>query len=278
MTVLFVRIYNKIINNASFISFNYSDNIVGTVISSLSLWKKTFCFNNVFNNSVVDPIESICFYRLLALLIIVSLSIILTQKILINIPKKYLNENSINIDNKWLMLFYFPTISMILLLNNEIIIVLFLSTFINIVISLIIIDIKLGYLPDVLTYSLLWLGLLYQIGSEQGNVVSAIYAVIVSYLAIMMITTLAEQIRQRPQMGRGDFKLIAACAAWLGIADLPLFFAVAASLGGVYYIAVYVFSSNKPGNSIPFGPAIIISASYWLFCPLIHTFMIKIAL
>ncbi|WP_236611268.1 prepilin peptidase [Providencia burhodogranariea] len=151
------------------------------------------------------------------------------------------------------------------------------SVFLNLIICLFIIDIKIGYLPDILTYPLLWGGLMYQTYSPNGNVVSAIYAVIISYLSIMLLTTMMEKIYPRSQMGRGDFKLIAACAAWLGVMELPFFFAVAASLGVIHYVVAHFIYSNKSITHIPFGPAIMVSASYWLFSPLVNKFIVDMA-
>lgn len=71
-------------------------------------------------------------------------------------------------------------------------------------------------------------------------------------------------------MGRGDFKLIAAGATWLGIFYLPYFLGLAASLGLLHFLwrtcreKKERRGKQKFVQSIPFGPAIIGSASFWL--------------
>lgn len=271
------RIYNKIIHNSFFLSFAYMEYMLDIMFSTVTFFKNPFCFKGCINNDLNHFVESTCFYRMLFMLIVILLSAKSTQFMLKKVPNKYLNKRSVNIHYKWLVLLYFPLILMVILLSNHLMTVFLFSLFFNLVVCLFIIDIKMGYLPDILTYPLLWGGLLYQTCSSEGHVVSAIYAVIISYLSITLLTTMMEKVRQRPQMGRGDFKLIAACAAWLGVMDLPFFFALAASLGGIYYVVVCFIYSNKSITRIPFGPAIIVSASYWLFSPLMNTFIVDMA-
>ncbi|MEY0741583.1 prepilin peptidase [Providencia rettgeri] len=151
---------------------------------------------------------------------------------------------------------------------------------------------QIGYLPDILTYPLLWLGLLYQIHLPNGNVVSAIYAVLISYLVMLMVVTLVEKQTSQPQMGRGDFKLVAACSAWLGVWQLPYFLGTAAGVGLLQYWVIYgllpkIYQKKQQANqaypetlsgekiakktkTIPFGPALIISASIWLYLSIIE--------
>ncbi|WER23137.1 A24 family peptidase [Providencia stuartii] len=271
MILLVERLYQKIIHNLSILSFGYIDSVMAPIFSFFTVCRNYFCPIRTGVGVEGYFLLNTCGYKLLLLLFILVLSVKITRWILKNIPVKYFNENEINISSKWLYLVYLHLVVSVFLFNHEVILIILLSVFYNLIVSLFIIDIKIGYLPDVLTYPLLWIGLLYQTCASQGNVVSAIYAVVVSYLSIMLITTMVEKIRQSPQMGRGDFKLIAACAAWLGLMDLPKFFALAAGLGCAYYGGVYLFYRHKTITHIPFGPAIIISANYWLFFLLINS-------
>ncbi|MBO1929323.1 prepilin peptidase [Providencia rettgeri] len=101
--------------------------------------------------------------------------------------------------------------------------VLFLTLYINLIIPLFIIDNKIGYLPDILTYPLLWLGLLYQIHLPNGNVVSAIYAVLISYLVMLMVVTLVEKQTSQPQMGRGILNSLPLVLPGLGFGSFLTF-------------------------------------------------------
>lgn len=271
------RIYHKITNNLSLLPFNYTDGIISSIFSALTLCRDSFCIENINEKCFFAEYQNSCYYRLLLMVILIFLSANSTQWLLKNIPVNYLHKERINITYVWLVLLYFPLIFINLLLNDGLIIIILFSFFLNITICLFIIDLKTGYLPDILVYPLLWLGLIYQSYVAQGNVISAVYAVVISYLSIMLITVIMEKIRQRPQMGRGDLKLIAACAAWIGMMELPYFLALAAVLGAIHYcIADRIKKDHKALNTIPFGPAIVLSASYWLIAPSLNAFIFAI--
>lgn len=240
------------------------------------------------SGSFVNLIDFMCIFNFFLVLV---LSVFTTKKLLIYLPVACFNKSIIIIKDTVLFLIYGLVIFVIYWSFNGFLIILFLIMFINLIIPLFIIDNKIGYLPDVLTYPLLWLGLLYQINLPHGNVVSAIYAVIISYLVMRMVTVLVEKNTRQTQMGKGDFKLIAACAAWLGVWQLPYFLGVAAGLGLIQYWVIYgvlpIISQrgkqkqltcleallrvqiDKNPNAIPFGPALMISASIWLYLSII---------
>lgn len=194
----------------------------------------------------------------------------LTTLLLREIPARYFDLPSIVIvfNRAWVGYWVLGVVIAFLGYPPSVLALLFL--FFNLVIPLGVIDLKTGYLPDVLNYLLLVFGLLFQWGMPTGNLLSAIYALIFSYLGLVVITTLVEKIRRRPQMGRGDFKLIAACATWLGLFYLPYFLGLAASLGLLHFLwCAWQGKYKRRGKqkleqSIPFGPAIICSASFWL--------------
>ncbi|MTB67495.1 prepilin peptidase [Providencia sp. wls1943] len=194
----------------------------------------------------------------------------LTTLLLREIPARYFDLPSITINVNRVWIGYWVLGAMIALLGYPLFVISVLFLFFNLVIPLGVIDLKTGYLPNVLNYPLLVLGLLFQWIMPAGNLLSAIYALIFSYVGLVVITTLVEKIRRRPQMGRGDFKLIAACATWLGLFYLPYFLGLAASLGLLHFLwrawreKQEWQGKHKLVKSIPFGPAIICSASFWL--------------
>ncbi|HHR6130792.1 TPA: prepilin peptidase [Providencia alcalifaciens] len=198
------------------------------------------------------------------------LSAWLTTRLLREIPARYFDLPGITINVNWVWIGYWILGAGIVLLGYPSSALALLFLFFNLVIPLGLIDLKTGYLPDVLNYPLLVFGLLFQWGMPAGNLLSAIYALLFSYIGLVAITTLVEKIRRRPQMGRGDFKLIAACATWLGIFYLPYFLGIAASLGLLHFLwCAWQGKYKRRGKqklvqSIPFGPAIICSASFWL--------------
>ncbi|EKT59390.1 prepilin peptidase [Providencia sneebia] len=264
---------NEIMIDLFYFPFDFFEKMMSLICSAQEPNQECCFLNRINKLGVFDFITHRCVYEISLIFILAIFIAKINQNILRYIPEKYFDKKGFYIKYKWFLLLYLLVVFVFLILKLQLINILFLMVFINCIVSLFIIDIKIGYLPDVLTYPLLWCGLIYQTCSSEGNVVSAIYAVVISYLFIMVITTITEQVRQRPQMGRGDFKLIAACSAWLGLIKLPLFLAVAASLGGIHYAIAYLISRKKTIDYIPFGPAIIVSSAYWLFAPLIYKFI-----
>ncbi|MGG4610319.1 prepilin peptidase [Providencia sp. Me31A] len=240
-------------------------------------------------------IKSTGFYaegEIFFVLILLFFSVWITRKLLIDIPVKYFEVEAIRVGYSILLLIYFMFGCVFIYSINSFIIIFSLFTFLNIALLLIIIDYKTGYLPDILTYLLLWLGLLYQVWAPAGNVIAGVYGVVLSYLIVVLLVTITEVIKNQPQMGRGDFKLIAACAAWLGVWQLPYFLGLAAGLGLIHFVVAYWFlpkfksrfstvkrrrkiqyvkeETAMSGHAIPFGPAILISASVWLYISVIQ--------
>lgn len=268
----------------------------------LDLWcsileKFVFIFNEIMIILFKLKVEWECFYIKLSnvmvnkeiylILTLLILSVMLSYKLLRYIPEKYFKLPPIEIGYFSLLLTYALFGSVVFYSFSHLLIILFAFLFLNFTFLLFIIDYKTGYLPNVLTFPFLVVGLLYQISSPTGNVVSAIYAVVVAYIAILGLTTVIEKIKKQPQMGRGDFKLIAACAAWLGAMNLPYFLGLAAALGLLHYSVRYWVlpkfnvtdgksylisgdSVSVGSSTVPFGPAILTSASIWLYLSLIQ--------
>ncbi|MBF2755630.1 MAG: prepilin peptidase [Gammaproteobacteria bacterium AqS3] len=77
-------------------------------------------------------------------------------------------------------------------------------------------DARTGYLPDIGTLGLLWLGLLLS-----GNSRAAIFGAAWGYVVLWLLGHLYRWARGRHGMGYGDYKLLAAAGAWVGAAALP---------------------------------------------------------
>lgn len=118
-----------------------------------------------------------------------------------------------------------------------------------------VIDYMTGLLPDRLTLSLLWLGLIFHATTHPSKLDDAIYGAIIGYLSLWLLYWGFFWLRQREGLGYGDFKLLAAIGAWNGWQSLPLILIVASISGIVTFAAVRIIR-HKSAEQIPFGPCL----------------------
>ena len=132
-------------------------------------------------------------------------------------------------------------------------------------IALAMIDFDTHYLPDQLTLPLLWLGLAASvIAPLTPNVdpTQAILGAIAGYLSLWSVHHAFRLLTGKEGMGYGDFKLLAALGAWLGmpsILPIVLLAAIAGSIVGLVGIFAYGRHRDLP---IAFGP--FLAAAGWL--------------
>ena len=138
------------------------------------------------------------------------------------------------------------------------------------------IDHKYFLLPDVLTYSLLVMGLTASAASLVGVALIAVsleQSVLGAAVAWLVLAAVAWGYRAgtgRDGMGQGDIKLFAALGAWLGLAALP-WVLLGASLAGALIGIWARLAKQQPNtaaaaelgldeNAIAFGPFLVASA------------------
>jgi leader peptidase (prepilin peptidase) / N-methyltransferase len=133
-------------------------------------------------------------------------------------------------------------------------------------ITLAFIDIDTQFLPDTLTLPLLWLGLLLSLWAplEPGAPIpqvprEAIIGALAGYLSLWSVYHLFRLVTGKEGMGYGDFKLFAACGAWLGWKMLLPLVLFAAAVGAVVGIAILALRRDE---RIAFGP--FLAAGGWL--------------
>lgn len=142
---------------------------------------------------------------------------------------------------------------------------LFALLFIWLVICLIFIDLEHQILPDNLTLSLLWLGLIANVGKLFTGLPDAVLAAAGAYLALWVFVKLFYLLTGKIGMGHGDFKLFAAMGAWFGWAQLPLIL-VLSSFSGAVIGFIYLRLQNKSKDTaIPFGPFLCMAGLISLF-------------
>ena len=133
-------------------------------------------------------------------------------------------------------------------------------------IALTFIDADTQLLPDQITQPLIWMGLLVNLGGLFTDLPSALIGAAAGYLALWSIYWLFKLITGKEGMGYGDFKLLAAIGAWLGVSMLPLVILLSSLVGAVVGISLIVFARHARSQPIPFGPYLAgggIIALFW---------------
>jgi leader peptidase (prepilin peptidase)/N-methyltransferase len=133
-------------------------------------------------------------------------------------------------------------------------------------IALTMIDFDTQYLPDALTYPLLWLGLLVSLAHPAWGEAAppvgprdAIIGAASGYLILWSVYWLFKLITGKEGMGYGDFKLLAALGAWLGWQMLLPIIVLASGVGAIVGIAVMIRQRKGRDMVIAFGPFLAIA-------------------
>ncbi|MGL5292106.1 MAG: prepilin peptidase [Vibrionaceae bacterium] len=127
-------------------------------------------------------------------------------------------------------------------------------------IALSFIDFDTMLLPDDLTLSLMWGGILLAlVGVSPVSLSDAVIGAMAGYLALWSVYQLFKLLTGKEGMGYGDFKLLAALGALLGWQILPLVIIIASVTGVIG--GIISLSINRQGQScpFPFGPYLAIA-------------------
>lgn len=128
-----------------------------------------------------------------------------------------------------------------------------------ILISLAIIDYNTQLLPDELTLSLLWLGLFFSVFQILIVPENAILGAMLGYCFFWIIAFIFKQVRKKPGMGHGDFKLLAAIGAWVGPLPLVYVILLASIVNLVANLILLILKKIHYNQAIPFGPALCLA-------------------
>ena len=156
------------------------------------------------------------------------------------------------------------------------------ALFIWCTIALAFIDQATGYLPDVITLPLLWLGLLVNLGATFVPLKEAVLGAATGYLALWAVYWLYKLVRGAEGMGYGDFKLNAAVGAFLGWKMLPLVILLSSLVGLASGLAQMAAARGGWDGKfrIHFGPYIALAgivAMFWGHDILARVSFLKIA-
>jgi len=126
-------------------------------------------------------------------------------------------------------------------------------------IALSMIDFDHQILPDNMTLPVLWLGLLFNLGSIYTDIHSAVIGAIAGYLSLWTVFWLFKLLTGKEGMGYGDFKLLALFGAWLGWQFLPQIILLSSLVGAIIGISMIILRGRDRNIPIPFGPYLAIA-------------------
>ena len=119
--------------------------------------------------------------------------------------------------------------------------------------ALAVIDLREGLLPDRITLTLLWLGLLANSFHLWVPLQEAVWGAALGYLFLQMVNWIYRLARGKEGIGGGDMKLLAALGAYFGWqALLPII--LMASIGGCVGACVILFLKKRLVHALPWGP------------------------
>lgn len=141
----------------------------------------------------------------------------------------------------------------------------FALLFLWVLLVLCFIDFHHQLLPDSLTLTLLWLGLIANTQSLFTTLPNAVLSAAGAYLGLWLFIKLFYLITGKIGMGNGDFKLFAAFGAWFGWTQLPLILLVSSITGAIVGITYLKLSKKTKETPIPFGPFLCVAGLLSLF-------------
>lgn len=132
-------------------------------------------------------------------------------------------------------------------------------------IALFFIDLDHQLLPDNLTISLLWLGLIANTQHLFTGLSVAVFSTVGAYVSLWLFIKLFYWITGKIGMGNGDFKLFAAFGAWFGWKFLPLILLFSSISGAILGLIYLRLNDKSHDTTIPFGPFLCFSGLISLF-------------
>jgi leader peptidase (prepilin peptidase)/N-methyltransferase len=125
------------------------------------------------------------------------------------------------------------------------------------------IDARTQLLPDQLTLPLLWFGLLLSLVPVFVPPDTAIIGAAIGYLSLWSVYWLFKLATGKEGMGYGDFKLLAALGAWMGVTSLLPIVLLSSLIGAIVGGTVLALRGQDRSTPIPFGP--FIAAAGWVW-------------
>lgn len=119
------------------------------------------------------------------------------------------------------------------------------------------IDFDTQLLPDRLVFPLGMMGIAINTQSVFTSPVSAMLGGLLGFLSFWSVAKIYAIIKKQDGMGAGDFKLLGAIGAWLGVSMLPFLILTSAVLGAV--VGLVLIKMRGESRAFAFGPYIAIA-------------------
>ena len=126
--------------------------------------------------------------------------------------------------------------------------------FVAVLVALAGIDWDTTLLPDDLTLPLLWAGLVCAALGWTIPLSIAIWGAVVGYMSLWTVYWIFKKATGKEGMGYGDFKLLAALGAWLGVQMILPIVLAASIIGAIVGIGLKLTGGLREGRYVPFGP------------------------
>ena len=121
------------------------------------------------------------------------------------------------------------------------------------------IDLRTQLLPDSLTLPLMWLGLIAASDNLFMPAKPALLGAIAGYVSLWSVWWVFKQVTGKEGMGHGDFKLLAALGAWVGLAGVLPIILLSSVVGAVVGSIWLAMKGRDRATPIPFGPYLAIA-------------------
>jgi leader peptidase (prepilin peptidase)/N-methyltransferase len=132
-------------------------------------------------------------------------------------------------------------------------------------IAMALIDLDTKYLPDDLTYPLLWGGLLVAAVGWNIPLQAALWGVVAGYVPLWLIAVGFARIMGRQGMGGGDLKLLAALGAWFGWQAILPIILIASIAGLCVNLPLKAMAGHDRWQQYPFGPFLVLGGLIVMF-------------
>jgi leader peptidase (prepilin peptidase)/N-methyltransferase len=120
------------------------------------------------------------------------------------------------------------------------------------------IDLEHQLIPDELSLSFLWLGLLWPIATGGGDLHARVLGAFFGFSLLYSIYIIFKFFTGKEGMGHGDFKLLAMLGAFLGYTYLAQIVFIASALGTLVGVFLLLAKKHSLGKPMPFGPYLAI--------------------